>query len=141
MSGSADPFLAQIDSFITLSRSRADAVYQATVLDALARVKELTPVQTGNLRANWTVIKEGDAMPLPGRGEPAELVVERLKLGDVAIITNPVIYARRIEFGFVGEDSLGRYYNQQGRGMMQQTISEMPQIAARAQARITTYEV
>ena len=34
--------------------------FQAIAQDALARVKELTPVRTGNLRANWQVVVAGD---------------------------------------------------------------------------------
>jgi hypothetical protein len=51
------------------------------------------------------------------------------KAGDVVIIVNPTAYARRIEYGFTGEDSLGRYYNQPGHHMAQQTVAEMPAIA------------
>lgn len=54
------------------------------------------------------------------------------KMGGVIYIVNPAPYARRIEYGFVGEDSLGRRYNYQGVGMMQQAISELPAIAEEA---------
>jgi len=67
--------------------------------------------------------------------EPAD-VIARAELGDTITIINPVVYARRVEYGYVGEDSLGRHYNQQGRHMVGQTIAEMPQIAANAIARI-----
>jgi hypothetical protein len=58
------------------------------------------------------------------------------RIGDKILIVNPVAYARRIEFGFVGEDSRGRRFSQQGRGMMQQTIAEIPVLAERVLAQM-----
>jgi hypothetical protein len=45
----------------------------------------------------------------------------------------------RVEFGFVGTDSLGRHYNQRGVGMLQQTLAEMPSIAVNAAARVAEH--
>ncbi len=47
---------------------------------------------------------------------------------------NPVSYARRIEYGFQGTDAKGRTYHQEGRHMLQQTFTEMPEIARKALA-------
>lgn len=51
--------------------------------------------------------------------------------GTILYVINPAPYARRIEYGFVGEDSLGRTYDYKGVGMMQQTLAELPAIADR----------
>ena len=74
--------------------------------------------------------------PVAGRVPPPEEAVMRLRIGDKLIVLNPVVYARRVEFGFVGEDSRGRYFSQAGRGMVQQTVVEVPAIAERATLRI-----
>jgi hypothetical protein len=58
-------------------------------------------------------------------------------VGQVITILNPTVYARRIEYGFVGEDRLGRYYNQPGRHMVGQTMAEAETISANALRRIT----
>lgn len=50
------------------------------------------------------------------------------------VISNPVVYARRVEFGFQGTDDKGRTYHQQGRHMLAQTIAELPAIAQSAVA-------
>ncbi|WP_251961579.1 HK97 gp10 family phage protein [Salinibacter ruber] len=58
------------------------------VQDAQERAKDIVPVDTGALR---------DSIQVRGTA-----------------ITTPLDYAHRINFGFVGEDSLGRFYNQEG---------------------------
>ena len=54
--------------------------------------------------------------------------------GHVHYIVNNLPYARRIEFGFRGADSLGRVYNQSGRNMVGLTVLEWPDIVAGAVA-------
>lgn len=132
----ADPFEIQVTQWVEKAGLRAREAFRAIAEDAVTRVKELTPVDTGYLRANWTAIVNVDVEPVAGRVPPAEQAIARLQVGDKIIILNPVEYARRIEFGFVGEDSRGRHYNQAGRGMVQQTLVEMPDIAERAVKRI-----
>lgn len=131
-----EQFEVQVREFVEKAGRRAQAAFRATAQDAVDRVKELTPVDTGNLRANWTTMRGGDVEPVVGRGPPAEAAVMRLRLGDRLIVLNPVEYAMRIEFGFTGEDSLGRYFNQAGRGMVQQTVLEVPAIAVKATLRV-----
>lgn len=121
------PFDVQVDRWIDKAKGRATDAYRATALLALARVQQLTPVDTGYLRAHWTISLDADVVP--GRLENPEEVVSNLQLGEPFYIVNPTVYARRIEYGFVGEDSLGRHYNEKGRHMMVQTIQEMPIIA------------
>lgn len=115
---------------------RADLFVQVLAVDLVNRVKELTPVDTGFLRSNWTVIKRGDAEPVAGDKDHANDVIAKAKAGDVLTIINPTKYARRIEYGFVGEDSRGRSYHQQGAHMMQQTIAELPTIAQHVMTRL-----
>lgn len=238
-----ESFDVQVERWVSKAKSSADAAFNAIANDALARVKELTPVRTGNLRANWQIVPAGQEMsigswavntaaPIAGGvagqraasagassiastlgraasaagplgnlagtlagtaagaaatgqspdylrasvsvaaeyagaaagsafgpagtfvggalastvagvaydavmgDSPAPSDQLGFKIGQVLYITNPVAYARRVEFGFVGVDSRGRHYDQQGRGMMQQTIAELPQIAANAVRRI-----
>lgn len=129
-------FSTQVSEWVLKARGNADAALRAIAFDAVTRVQELTPVDTGFLRSNWTAIKQGDEEPVAGRVRPPGAAIAAAHAGDTIIILNPVVYARRIEYGFIGEDSAGKTYNQQGRHMVAQTVSEMPQIAARAVARI-----
>lgn len=130
-------FSSDVSRWCNDAGDRASALFHAIAFDAVARVQELTPVDTGFLRSNWTVVKPGDSEPVPGRVPNPSAAIMQSEVGDVLNIVNPTVYARRIEFGFTGEDSLGRYYSQPGRHMMQQTMSEMPQIAQRALERVS----
>jgi hypothetical protein len=129
-------FTSDVSKWCDQAGALATAVFQAIAFDAVQRVQELTPVDTGFLRSNWTAIAPGDAEPVAGRVQPAGEAIAKAKVGQVILIINPVVYARRIEYGFVGEDKLGRYYHQKGRHMVAQTMAEMPSIAERAKARI-----
>lgn len=73
------------------------------------------------------------------RGTPLEPIANMIgttsRLGEIVYIVNAAPYARRIEYGFVGKDALGRQYAYRGVGMMQQTISEAPSIAEQVLAK------
>lgn len=129
-------FEVQVREWVEKARRRSGAAFRATAQDAADRVKELTPVDTGFLRANWTAMRAEDVAPVEGRVPSIEVVIAALRLGDKIVILNPVAYARRIEYGFTGDDSRGRSYHQEGRGMVQQTVLEVPRIAQEATARI-----
>ena len=129
-------FTLAVEQWVSKAKERADMAFRATTQDALALVKSLTPVQTGYLRANWTVVRNDDPQPIAGRPVDSDLIINQLRLGDRLVILNPVVYAARVEYGFVGTDSLGRTYNQIGRGMMQQTIAETPRLAREATDRV-----
>lgn len=133
--------MADFDFMVTRWCDRAgaaaEAVFRTIATDAVNRVKELTPVDTGFLRSNWTAVKQGEEEPVAGRVPDPASAIQQLRLGQVVVILNPTVYARRIEYGFVGEDSLGRHYNQSGRHMVAQTMAELPAIADRALARLT----
>jgi len=135
MSGTRDPFQVQVERWVAKAKADANAAMMATATDALARVKELTPVVTGNLRANWTIMLQGAADTIDGNVNSQD-VIAKFEVGDQIIIGNPVVYAPRVNWGFTGTDSLGRHYNQNGKYMIEQTVAEMPAIAANATARI-----
>ena len=117
-----------VTAFVDKVKGRQNEVLRAIAYAAEARVKELTPVVTGYLRANWSVVRNAEASPIPGQGDNS--AIAEITMGDTIRLVNPVVYARRIEFGFNGVDKLGRHYHQTGRGMAQQTMLELPEIAA-----------
>ena len=140
-----DPFSVQVRRWCQhKAPAVADRVYRAIIGDFLARVKELTPVRTGYLRANWTVVRADASIATPGfqagmYGDTlAQMTLADLHFGESVLVVNPAVYARRVEFGFHGQDSLGRHYNQAARGMLQQAVMELPSIARQAAQRVTT---
>jgi hypothetical protein len=130
-------FGADVTAWIVKAGARADQVFKAIAFDAVVAVQNRTPVDTGYLRSNWTAMRQGDSEPVAGRVPPPGVAIYAAKVGEILVIINPVVYARRIEFGFVGEDKLGRRYNQPGRHMVAQTIADMPAIAQAALTRVT----
>jgi hypothetical protein len=114
-------------------RSIGEWAKKTTNLEGLARVScqdlaetviDDTPVDTGFLVGSWQPslnaidLSETEGMGNGYAQSRIGVVVSDLKIGDTFYYTNNAVYARRIEHGFVGYDSLGRYYNQKGRHMV-----------------------
>jgi len=103
------------------------------IMDALARqtcqeisegVVRDTPVDTGFLSTSW---QPSIGQPLAGEGNggtsmQVSAIAASVVAGDIYWMTNNAAYARRIEYGFVGTDSLGRTYNQKGRFFVRKNI-------------------
>lgn len=100
------------------------------------------PHLTGNLMRSQ--LASTVAMPKvapPGTiftGSNLGAVAARLKIGQTVYIGYQANYARRQNYGFVGQDSLGRYYNQSGAGFAEAARAQWPTIvrAAAAEARL-----
>jgi hypothetical protein len=135
MSGNPDQFATDISRWIAKARGNLNSAYEVTAELALAHVKSLTPVRTGFLRASWT-ITTGDSAAPSGSGDDARQEIGRLKVGERIVLVNPAPYAMRINFGFVGTDSLGRHYNEKGYHMVEKTIAVMPDLARQAVAYV-----
>lgn len=203
-----EDFSVQVAKWCDLAGARANQAFLAVGYAALSRVKELTPVRTGYLRANWQLVRGDQAVPVERTARQKNLNIEKdllatganlaggaagwsggaaagaavgtalggpvgtavggfigglagsfaggeiaqgateaaydaanarpdlggARIGEKLYIVNPTSYARAIEYGrqAAGGDGMRRHIP--GRGMMQQTIAEMPGIAARAVA-------
>lgn len=129
-------FTVDVSRFVLKAKENMNGVFRAIAQEALTRVKELTPVKTGYLRANFVATLDPSSVrPSQGGDTTSAAAISEAKAGDVIHIVNPVIYARRIEFGFTGQDAKGRSYSQPGRGMVQQVVTELPGIAQRVARR------
>lgn len=104
-------------------------VARIAIQDTAELTIDLTPVDTGFLVANWQpglnapVLSEVDAYGNGYAASKEAMVVTEIKLGDTFYYTNNAVYARRINYGFVGADSLGRHYNQRGAHMIEQATA------------------
>ena len=194
-----DDFSAQVGDWCDLAGAKARVAFLAIAYGALTRVKELTPVDTGYLRANWQVVRGDQAVPVETRprdkdsasgtrdlvvsgagavagqlglmagaavggaiGGPAGVIagaaalnqvasalgeamagkaydlnaarepVAQVQLGEKLHIVNPTQYARAIEFGANRPNADGSQGKTAPRAMAQQTVAEMPDIAAKA---------
>ncbi len=122
-------FDVSIAEWVKKAKENADVAFRGTAEGAVGRVKELTPVRTGYLRANWSAVLDGQQVPVEGAANATTAAIAEAKVGDRIVIVNPVKYAPRIEFGFAGEDKNGRSIHTEGRHMVQQTVTEIPAIA------------
>lgn len=104
----ADDFAMDVTRWVKKAGDRAEAFKIAFPEKLVTRLKELTPVVTGRMRAGWHAQKEGE---------------------DAVDIVNDAEYAHRVNSGFIGKDSLGREYHQRGAHMVEQTIQESSEIA------------
>jgi hypothetical protein len=118
-------------------------VARIAIQDTAEIVVDETPVDTGFLVANWQPSLNAPdlSLVLGANGydaSAAALTVTDLKLGDVFYFTNNAVYARRINYGFVGADSLGRHYNQVGRHMIETAVGYWPTTVERAAGQLAS---
>lgn len=134
-------FTSDLTKWADLVGVLLDALARQSIQSLVENVKHDTPFDTGNLRGQWQPSINSpppDNQPSPGASESAiSLAIAQLKAGDTYYQYNNAAYALRMEYGFVGEDSLGRKYNQPGRFFVQGAIARWPQIVTQAAADLS----
>jgi hypothetical protein len=128
------------DATIAKLKGRVQQYCVEFIQDVNEQVVEATPVKTGFLRNSWYAGLNTEPPAPGGSGGVATMnvVAADLKLGDVYNAVNGAVYAARIEFGFVGKDSLGRNINQRPRAFIRSVIDRADAIAAAAAARVAS---
>lgn len=98
-------------------------------------------IATLNAPATGVKVNNGDVHVSYSEG-PTQLIILGAKLGDSIFAVYTAAYARRMEYGFVGNDSLGREYHQSGYGFVRLAVQQWPHIVqavvAEAQKRKAT---
>lgn len=126
--GTTRRFASSIVDWSQKALGSAEDVFRNGSLDMYDALSDATPVDTGNLRnslvahvngiSGATVTGPGttssDSTYRSGANESIANIMN-LKLGDKVSFVYHASYARRLNYGFTGYDSLGRYYNQAGR--------------------------
>lgn len=88
------------------------------------------PVVTGNL-ARSVVVDTKPPQVIEGLAAgDYSLGIANIRPGDTIYIGWQAAYAKRVNYGFVGADSLGRVYNQSGAGFAEATAAKWPSILA-----------
>jgi hypothetical protein len=139
-------FSAEVDAWVRATKERIEAVFHMSAEDIAEEIVEKTPIITGFARHSFQA--SGEQMPVmraeakPAEGAkysfdpgPVNLVISNVPLGGTIYLGFVAAYARRLEHGFVGEDSLGRAYNQAGRGMVRLAAMNWKWHVAEATAR------
>ena len=138
---------AQLDQWTKKTEKRIDAVLKDATQSVVAVAQQTKakggrmPVITGNLRNSLQSSIAGGAS---GEGEASHiLVAPQMKGGDLATFTwgnSEYPYARRVNNGFTGADSLGRTYSQVGAHFVEGAVDQWPAIVrasiAKAKARV-----
>lgn len=79
-----------------------------------------------------TIVQTAENAPA---GDPGAAIA-MAQLGDFISLGFQAGYARRVNFGFVGEDKLGRNYNQAGAHFIERAAGMWPSCVTRAAAEI-----
>lgn len=138
-------FSAAIGQWASESKERATAVYRRSfelLGEEMARSKNeeggRLPYKTGNL--SRSILASTQGMPKtatgPFSGSNVGVVAATLQLDQPAWIGYQAIYARRMNYGYVGADKLGRVFNQAGSYFVEGAIEAWPKIVAQAAKEI-----
>lgn len=96
------------------------------------------PFDTGNLARS--LLGSTSAMPktsdAPGTGSNIGIITATLRSDQPLWIGYTATYARRMNSGFVGADSLGRVYNQPGNYFVEGAAQQWPELVRKAAAEI-----
>ena len=136
----ARSFSAQISAFKDKTLAQMKAVVGASVQDVMeaAQLPEdqggRLPVKTSFLRNS--LVSELNGSKVAEGPESFTLVAAQIEPGDTARFAYTAAYALRMELGFVGQDSLGRTYNQSGRHFVEGAAAQWPAIVERNAARL-----
>jgi len=148
-------FAATVSEWVASEKARQTAVFRASVQEFVSRVQITVPaggnmpIDTGFLRASLQMSTEGppvtraDGEPVPGGVYPENgdvaLVIAGAEIGQDLYAGWSAAYARRMEYGFVGKDSLGRSYNQAGFGFLALAAQQWPAIVAEQSVAAQSY--
>lgn len=129
-------FSNQVEAWVNATKARKTAVYRRSI-ELLAEEMALTraqggkvPFMTGNLARS--LLASTSAMPKTSEefsvGSSIGTITAKLKLSQPVWIGYQAVYARRVNYGFVGADKIGRVYNQAGAYFVEYAISVWPTI-------------
>ncbi|MGM5009970.1 hypothetical protein ACD592_12680 [Rhizobium sp. 969_B3_N1_2] len=139
-------FTAEVSEWCRKVEGAAEAVFQTAAQTVANEVRTAVaeggrmPVKTGNLRRS--LMASTSAMPTIKEGKETfsdsglELVIAGAELGSTVYLGFQAAYAARMNYGFVGTDSLGRTYNQAGYGFVDAVAQRWPQIVTQAEATV-----
>jgi hypothetical protein len=135
-------FADAIAGFRDLALDRQERIYRRAV-ELLAVEMNRTsfnggalPHLTGNLMRSFLASK--DAMISRGAsgdtyaGQDVGIVIAGAALEDAIYLGWQATYARRMNSGFVGQDSLGRNYNHAGRHFVERAVAMWPALVSQA---------
>lgn len=136
----AKSFSQAVDDWVSQTEERLDAVYARSVEllgEEMAKSRNeggRVPFLTGNLTRSLLASKTGmpNVADGPFEGSNVGLVTATLKARETVWLGYQANYAARQNYGYVGSDSLGRVYNQQGAHFVDHAVANWPTIVTKA---------
>lgn len=146
----AGSFAAEVSDWCREEVEREEAVLQLSSQMVYNQVRTTyneggrLPIDNGDLRRS--IIASGESMPeikqdqteFSDQSATSLSILGSMELGTISFIGVTAAHGPRMEYGFVGTDSLGRVYNQQGFGYLAAEVQAWPQTVQRAEAQIKT---
>ncbi|NKM69167.1 hypothetical protein [Rhizobium laguerreae] len=139
-------FAAQVSEWAKSELERSEAVFQTAAQEVANEVRTPVaeggrmPLKTGNLRRS--LMASTSDMPRIQEGKTTfsdsgiEMIIAGAELGSTIYLGFQAAYAARMNYGFVGTDSLGRSFNQTGYGFVDAVAQRWPQIVIQAEATV-----
>lgn len=139
-------FSKQINDWALATPARIQAVWRRSVeifaeeLNKTVLNGGVLPHRTGNLHRSLVarvnkVIELGKPDQAFG-GEDVGVAIATALTGDEIFLGWQAVYARRQNYGFVGEDSLGRSYNQEGKHFVERATKLWARCVAKANKEV-----
>lgn len=134
-------FKAQVSDFVKLSKRDAKRLHRQAVQDLTEAVVEDTPVDSGFARRSWL----GSTVSMPPIREGVEefnntgataVAIAGLDTGNDFWFGAQAAYVPRLNYGFTGTDSLGRTYNQTGKGWIEKHAKLWPTYVKNAERKV-----
>ncbi|MBZ5761587.1 hypothetical protein LAV84_18265 [Rhizobium sp. VS19-DR104.2] len=139
-------FAASISEWAKNELGAAEAIFQLAAQTVANEVKKpladggSMPIKTGNLRRS--LMASTAEMPTVKTDQTTftdsgiELVIAGAELGSTVFLGFQAAYAARMNYGFVGTDSLGRVYNQTGYAFVDKVAQRWPTIVKEAETAV-----
>lgn len=138
---------AGIRKQINVITTHTDTVWKNILLDFYDVMFNNTPFITGNLRNSLHATVSSNAVSVTGAGLSSEEIatfsgynqsianIMTAEVGQRVRFAYLATYAARVNYGFNGFDSLGRFYNQTGHFYLERSASMFPNVANAAASR------
>ena len=145
----AGSFAATVSDFCREVEGAAEATLQLAAQMVYNQVRTTyneaggrLPIDNGDLRRS--IVADASSMPEIKQGQTefsdqsasSLQILGSMELGTVSFIGVTAAYGPRMEYGFVGTDSLGRVYNQAGFGFIAAEEQAWPQTVVKAEAQV-----
>lgn len=133
---------AGLDEWVLKTEARTLAVIRSSIQE-VCEIAQTPKAQGGNMPVDTGTLRNSFMSSLTGSTfltgpESFVLILGQMKIGDSVEFGWGGLasdYALRQNYGFVGEDSLGREYNQAGNLFLERALAQFPAIVARQTAR------